>query len=63
MSEKCINTMQGNIDAAEVAKPKLRPAKDRCTGCGVKFPKDVEEQDEDALEEYCDYSDEFICKF
>ncbi|KZP21760.1 hypothetical protein FIBSPDRAFT_740041, partial [Athelia psychrophila] len=54
MSEKRINAMLGKINAAEAAKPKPRPAKDRCTGCGVKFPQGKEEQDEDALDDSCD---------
>ncbi|KZP12458.1 hypothetical protein FIBSPDRAFT_836236, partial [Athelia psychrophila] len=58
-SEKRINAMLDQINAAEAAKPKPRPSKKSCTGCGVKFTEhdsdneDEDEESEDALADAC----------
>lgn len=64
-SEKRINAMLDQINAAEEAKPKPRPSKKSCTGCGVKFTEhdsdneDEDEESEDALADACDECGEF----
>ena len=53
MSEKKINAMLDKINAELDAKPAKRPSRKKCTGCGVRFSDEGDEDGEYFVDDEC----------